>query len=58
MCFGVPALARMGLLELLRRTRRSDESTLYECRDCGTCVFPEQEKCPNCGSVEIACYEF
>ncbi|WP_083864320.1 zinc ribbon domain-containing protein [Haloferax prahovense] len=48
----------MGLLELLQRARRSDESTLYECRDCGTCVFPEREKCPSCGSTEIACYEF
>ncbi|WP_458191181.1 zinc ribbon domain-containing protein [Haladaptatus sp. NG-WS-4] len=31
---------------------------MYECRDCGMCVFPERDKCPNCGSTEIACYEF
>lgn len=48
----------MGLLELLRQTGRSNVDTLYECRDCGTSVFSEMDKCPNCGSAEIARYKF
>ena len=48
----------MRLLELIRRAGDSDGGMLYECRDCGATIDPDVDECPECGSVEIACYTF
>jgi len=37
---------------------RSTQESVVECRDCGANVEPEVDTCPDCGSGEIAHYEF
>lgn len=34
------------------------ESTLSECRSCGTTLDEQRETCPQCGTEEIAHYTF
>lgn len=33
-------------------------TAIHECRDCGVKVDEETTECPECGSTEIAHYEF
>lgn len=44
---------------LIRRARQwlSQDTTIYECRNCGLTVDAETESCPSCGSETISCYE-
>jgi len=35
-----------------------DDGTVYECRSCGTTLEEGTEECPECGSDEVAVYEF
>lgn len=47
----------MPLLTPLRWLFSTDE-VVHECRECGVTVDEGIELCPNCGSTEIASYEF
>ncbi len=49
-------MGEMSVLKTLRR--RTGDTGLYECRNCGTKLAPDLERCPNCNSPEIAHYEF
>ncbi|RZV11821.1 hypothetical protein BDK88_0708 [Natrinema hispanicum] len=47
---------KMGVLRTLRG--KPDDTGLYECRNCGTKLAPDRDRCSNCNSREIAHYEF
>ncbi|QLG62519.1 zinc-ribbon domain-containing protein [Halorarum salinum] len=47
----------MSLPAPLRWLFATDE-VVHECRECGVTVEEGAEVCPNCGSTEIARYEF
>ncbi|CCI69584.1 small CPxCG-related zinc finger protein [Natronomonas pharaonis DSM 2160] len=50
----------MSSLQRLKRVFTLTDRTVsvVECRQCGTSLTDETETCPECGSQEIACYEF
>ncbi|WP_175480110.1 hypothetical protein [Natrinema salaciae] len=48
----------MGVLETVRNRLGGESGTRYECRNCGVTTGRTAEQCPNCGSTEIAQYEF
>lgn len=37
--------------------RAARSATLYECRNCGTALAPDDTECPACGAAEVATYE-
>ncbi len=45
----------MGVLKALRKTSNTE---LYECRNCGEKLAEDVDECPNCKWQEIAHYEF
>ncbi|MEF8853967.1 MAG: zinc-ribbon domain-containing protein [Haloarculaceae archaeon] len=47
---------RMGVFGTLREVVGQDSGPRYECRVCGTQVPDGAEKCPRCGSTEVAEY--
>lgn len=42
---------------LLAPDSGSAETTIRECRRCGVTLETEAERCPECGSTEIATYQ-
>ncbi len=48
----------MSTLTNLIRHLVSDDTVLYECRNCGTTLEDPDEPCEECGSTETAAYEF
>lgn len=48
----------MGILDALHRWLAADETTMYECRNCGRALTAGERVCPGCGSDEIAEYDF
>jgi rubrerythrin len=44
-----------ALSTLLRHVFGSD-SVLYECRNCGTTLEEDAERCPECGAADVATY--
>ncbi|MEF8775486.1 MAG: zinc-ribbon domain-containing protein [Haloarculaceae archaeon] len=46
----------MGVFGTLREVVGQDSGPRYECRVCGTQVPDGAEKCPRCGSTEVAEY--
>ncbi|WP_435158176.1 zinc ribbon domain-containing protein [Haladaptatus sp. DFWS20] len=47
----------MSLSAKVRRWLSDDETIMYECRDCGTTLLSTRQRCPNCGSTEIASFD-
>lgn len=35
----------------------SSPTVVYECHNCGTTLDDEQTECPDCGSIDTACYD-
>ncbi len=48
----------MGILNGLRKRLSYRETTLTECRQCGTKCSEDTTECPVCGSKEIVTYNF
>ncbi|SEW31572.1 hypothetical protein [Natrinema salifodinae] len=46
----------MALTTAVRRWL-SDDSVIYECRNCGTTLESTDQRCRSCGSSEIAEYD-
>lgn len=47
----------MSRLTVLSWLFGDDETTLYECRNCGTSLDDPDDACPECGSERIAEYQ-
>ncbi|ELY66287.1 hypothetical protein C489_13036 [Natrinema versiforme JCM 10478] len=48
----------MGVLKTIRECVGGESRTLHECRNCGEKIGKDTERCPCCGTTEIAHYEF
>ena len=47
------------MIELLRSLVGGERAgeVIYECRNCGTILDADEEKCPQCDSTDVAHYE-
>ncbi|MCG1004967.1 MULTISPECIES: hypothetical protein [Halobacterium] len=48
----------MSLVDTLRGVVGTHQTTLYECRHCGTTLADDTETCPTCGGEDVVCYQF
>jgi rubrerythrin len=47
----------MPLSAKVRRWLFEEETIVYECRNCGTTLMSDQQRCPTCGSTEIVTFD-
>jgi rubrerythrin len=47
----------MLLTDMVRGWLADDEAVVYECRHCGTTLMAAKQRCPTCGSTEIATFD-
>jgi len=47
----------MSLSELICQWWGDSENAVFECRNCGLTLHPEDTMCYGCGSIEIARYD-
>lgn len=52
------SIVAMGVFDPVRGIFSETTQTFHECRQCGLSLESHLDKCPECGSAEIASYQF
>jgi ribosomal protein L37E len=54
----INSIVAMGVFDPVRGIFSADSPTHHECRKCGCSLETHLDECPECGSPEIASYQF